>query len=216
MSVFDKAVSRTYRAIIAFDDEYGFGDHQHLAMEIVRKLAEDGLLIMDSLPDEDEEDTDVPEGITLPVMDGNALAQMLSQGASTRSQRQYMDCRDCGELRYHTRHAGCVLFQDALDRTLTEHAGTLRRLANDESVEALILSNKTFGDVDYGPDAGVRYVLRYDGQGEPGELGDALWQYLSANYEDEFQEWRLVATDKDTITVDVYTFWGDGHPSITP
>ena len=197
MSVFDKAVSRTYQAIIAFDDEYGFGDHQLLAMEIARKLAEDGLLIMDPLPNED--------------------APMLSQGASTRSQRQYMDCRDCGKLGYHTNTAGCILAEQAeYTRRLVEDDETNTRLAERFDIENIIESSKAFGDVDHGPDAGVSYVLRYDGQGEPGELGDALWQYLTTNYEDPFQEWRLVATDKYTITVNVYTFWGDGHPSITP
>jgi hypothetical protein len=84
------------------------------------------------------------------------------------------------------------------------------------TIEDAIIVTKSFGDVDRGPEAGIRVVVKYDGQGEPGELGDAVWQFFTTNYEDPFQEWRLVATDKDTITVDLYTFWGDGHPSITP
>lgn len=64
-NVFDRASSLTHQVITDFDDVYGFGDHELLAQMIVRKLAEDGLLIQDPLPDEDDDSLPFPprEGI---------------------------------------------------------------------------------------------------------------------------------------------------------
>lgn len=91
-----------------------------IAEVIVRRLAEEGLLIMDPQPDEDGwdyrtegcptcgrvvgtvdgiptcdncgwkyEDTDVPEGVTVPVMSGNALAAMLRPKEDATPEQTY-------------------------------------------------------------------------------------------------------------------------------
>lgn len=76
------------------------------------------------------------------------------------------------------------------------------------------LTEETFGDVDYGPIAGVRLEVTLSGL--PNCIRDQaeeIWQYCVHNFEDDWQTYRIVSAERSVLVVDVYTTWGDGHPS---
>lgn len=136
---------------------------------IVRRLAEEGLLILDA-PEED----DIPDhesGINWPAV------------------------------------------------TALDHVATLIEWMN-TGIEPLIVKTMPFGDIDNGPSFGVNYYLRIGLDIDPDVAAKALWDYLTRNYEDDFQEYvrSTVSTIADDgfklVQVIVYIKWGDGHRSV--
>jgi len=88
--------------------------------------------------------------------------------------------------------------------------------------EADIVSQTPFGDVDYGPTAGVNYIVRIGINDDPDLAAWDLWTYLNENYQDDWQEYRrstvsTTASETDPtvklVQIIVYTTWGDGHRS---
>jgi hypothetical protein len=83
-----------------------------------------------------------------------------------------------------------------------------------------IVGQMPFGDVDYGPRAGVNYVIRIGVNDDADAAAADLWEYLQQNYQDPWQEYRrstvsTTAEDESIklVQVIVLTTWGDGHRS---
>lgn len=76
------------------------------------------------------------------------------------------------------------------------------------------ITREKLGDVDYGPTSGLRVQVMLSGL--PNCIQDQaadIWSYFTHNYEDDWQTYRIVSAERGVLTVDVYTTWGDGHPS---
>jgi hypothetical protein len=83
-----------------------------------------------------------------------------------------------------------------------------------------IVTQLPFGDVDYGPRAGVNYVIRTALSDNPDTAAMELWDYLTSNFEDDFQEYQRSTVSRPDdgfqyVQVIVFTTWGDGHRSVT-
>lgn len=72
-----------------------------------------------------------------------------------------------------------------------------------------IVSTAPFGDVDYGPSAGVTVVATLD----DGETADDVYEYFTRNYQDDWQEATVTSTEGDTVTMNLFVYWGDHHRS---
>jgi hypothetical protein len=84
-----------------------------------------------------------------------------------------------------------------------------------------IVTTVPFGDVDCGPTAGLTVIVNFsEGDDIVDEVAADVWRYFTTNYQDPFQTYRVVSATINvalpTLTIDLFTYWGDGHLSAVP
>jgi hypothetical protein len=89
------------------------------------------------------------------------------------------------------------------------------------SATPIITYQQPFGDVDYGPSAGVNYIILIPADADPDQAAKDLWDYLNKNWQDDWQEYRrssvlmTMSNGDKAVQVIVWTRWGDRHRSVT-